>query len=68
MGPLSGVAVAVAFIILALTWLGAITASAHVLGWVFLIAAILILIDCFWHGRAFIGGYVTRRRQVVVQQ
>jgi hypothetical protein len=67
MGPLSGVAVAVSFIILALTWLGAIPAGLHVLGWIFLIAAILILIDCFWHGRSWITDYRTRRQTVVVQ-
>jgi hypothetical protein len=67
MGPLSGVAVAVSFFLLAATWLGWIAASTHVLGWIWIIAVILILIDCFWHGRTWISGTVQRRRGVVVQ-
>lgn len=48
MGPLSAVAVAVSFLILAMTWLTWITASATTLGWIFFIAAIVVLVDTFW--------------------
>lgn len=65
MGPLSGVAVAVSFIILGMTWLTWITASTTVLGAIFFIAAILVLIDCFWHQRTWLA---TQRTQRVVVQ
>jgi hypothetical protein len=58
------VSVAVSFIILAMTWLTWISASIKVLGWIFLIAAILVLIDCFWSHRTV---FTERRQRVVVQ-
>lgn len=48
MGPLSAVAVAVSFLILGLTWISWITASTHALGVIFLIAAVVVLLDAFW--------------------
>jgi hypothetical protein len=50
MGPLSAVALAVWMFIVGLTWLGAITAGLHVLGWLSIIVAIVILVDTFWFG------------------
>jgi hypothetical protein len=50
MGPLSAVAVAVSFLILGLTWITWITASTHALGVIFVIAAIIVLLDAFWIG------------------
>jgi hypothetical protein len=57
MGPLSAVAVAVSFLILGMNWIAWITASAHTLGVILIIAAIVVLIDAFWHAR----GYFPRR-------
>lgn len=54
MGPLSAVAVAFLFIMLGLTWIGWVTASAHALGIIALICAALVIIDAFWHyGRPY---------------
>jgi hypothetical protein len=50
MGPLSAVAVAVSFLILGLTWIAWTTASTHALGVIFIIAAIVVLLDAFWIG------------------
>lgn len=52
MGPLSAVAVIVAFILIAITWIGWATISHTFLGAVLLIAAALILIDTFWRHRS----------------
>lgn len=45
---MSAVAIAVSFLILSMSWLGWITVAIHVLGVIFLIAAIVILLDAFW--------------------
>ena len=50
MGPLSAVAIAVWMFIVGLNWLGAITASLHLLGWLSIIVTIVILVDTFWVG------------------
>jgi uncharacterized membrane protein len=47
MGPLSAVAIAFYLVILALTNLGSVTASVHALGWIGIIAAVVILLDAF---------------------
>lgn len=48
MGPLSAVAIAVTFLIFGLTQIAWITASAHALGVIFLIASVVVLLDAFW--------------------
>jgi hypothetical protein len=55
MSPLSAVAVAVAFLILGMTWIAWITATPHTLGVIFIIAAIVVLVDAFWHARGYIA-------------
>lgn len=65
MGPLSAVAVAGSFIILGLTWIAWITASAHTLGIIFLIATALVLLDAFWFGSGH--RYAAWRGERVVQ-
>jgi hypothetical protein len=67
MGPLSGVAVAVVFFLYGLTLGGWATISAKVFGVIYIIAAIVILIDCFWFHRTALANLAARRR-VVVQQ
>jgi hypothetical protein len=63
MGPLSGVCVVVVFFLVGLATGGWATISPKVLGVIYIVAAILILIDCFWHSRTW---FTTRR--TVVQQ
>lgn len=49
MGPLSAVVISVWLILYGLSGGGWITASAKVLGVLAIIAAVIILIDTFWH-------------------
>lgn len=48
MGPLSAVAVFVTFLIFGLQETAEIAAKASVIGWVFIIAGVVVLLDAFW--------------------
>lgn len=50
MGPLSAVAIAFFLVFFGLAGIAWITVSAHALGVIALIAAIVILLDAFWIG------------------
>jgi hypothetical protein len=50
MGPLSAIAAAFSFVMVGLTWIGAITAGLEFLGWVLIISAVVFVLDTFWFG------------------
>jgi hypothetical protein len=63
MGPLSGIPIAISFFLLGLQEGGWATISGKVLGVIFIVTAILVIVDLLWAHRG-----VFTRRQTVVQQ
>ena len=54
MGAISAIALSFWVILVSLTWIAAITASAHLLGVVGIIAVVLVFLDVFWlYGRHY---------------
>ena len=50
MGPLSAVAIAFYLVFVGLAGIAWITASAHAIGIIAIVAAIVVLLDAFWFG------------------